>query len=950
MQQIKIDFDNPGLPQRLDVVENDAQSRFFKAVLYKDGKAYTAPSGATYSIMYRGFGPQNEGWYDTINDGAGKRAACSVSGNIVTCEIARQALRVPGHVSVMLCVTESNGYMLHGWPIDCNCRNDSYTGGTSVESFFYITQVTNADWTSAIKTWEELKNMIDPTLSVEGKAADAKAVGTIFDDVKNDLNETDKALNDSLTPGVKKISVNRIYNAPTINLKSDDIWFSDYRGYGYLCYIPRYFCGVKLNLKIKKPNTLSSEEDVTVTITIKDKENPVNKSYYSKSDVFNVKFSDGYGYINNRNLMFDCKLFNIPEKAFVFIEVSKPYKLAVLVSGGQSFFFNLSTLVYDKNYTTRYIATNDDIIDSGENSYYCDFGLCYTAITTDSVSEISDKIDSLEKSFEKNYHLTYGYNNKFTLSTETYSFVEYRGYGWLINVPKVLGGIWLNALVKAKKKYTSDFTDEIEITVQLLDKETKEKLYEYSSKITVDFTATNGIGKIESQDVLTANPIVNLPSQCYLLIILPEDYYLAVTTNPENSKLTSIYGLDEKYRNLYVSRGTYAEYITAQGTLGTFTCDIGVYDITYTSSEINELKKLYFLHDAYMRWCDGEKFPVAFAGDSTTDGYRTTNFVGNVLGTDHTTGYLYTDVLQSLLREETKNNTLRIYNAGFSGMTMAWMLGNFENEFGEGTAYADTKMIGISFGINDRISTYRQYQDFKNNTILLCKKCIEHGIQPFLLTAQAGAENSAHLNRYESTLISYANKAKKEIARELDLEIIDISKFTANFLNYSNKPIQTILYDYCHFNDYGHSYEGGLIFKKFVPRVIAITEESKIGFETQGIKSDLEWGDTYNEVALDVQMLPSIYNGFKTKAVKTSRTDNSDIVVMDMWVFIDGKKPLTLKTYTDNPYTLRCVIDNDSISITTQEQTIRELDLGLHHVVIQSGTSTNIDFYGCKFV
>ncbi len=187
MQRIKIDFDNPGLPQRLDVVENDAQSRFFKAVLYKDGKSYTAPSGATYSIMYRGFGPQNEGWYDTINDGAGKRAACSVSGNVVICEIARQALRVPGHVSVMLCVTRSNGYMLHGWPIDCNCRNESYTDGTSVESFFYITQVTNAEWTSAIKTWEELKNMIDPTLSLSGKAADAAKVGEAVGQIKEDL-------------------------------------------------------------------------------------------------------------------------------------------------------------------------------------------------------------------------------------------------------------------------------------------------------------------------------------------------------------------------------------------------------------------------------------------------------------------------------------------------------------------------------------------------------------------------------------------------------------------------------------------------------------------------------------------------------------------------------------------------------------------------------------------
>lgn len=209
MREIKIDFDNPGLPQRLDVVENDAQSRFFKAVLYKDGKTYAAPSGATYSIMYRGFGPQNEGWYDTINDGAGKRAACSVSGNVVTCEIARQALRVPGHVSVVLCVTGSNGYMLHGWPIDCNCRNDNYTGGTSVESFFYITQITNADWTSAIQTWEELKNMIDPTLSLSGKAADAAKVGEAI----NAETTRAKAAEEANAKGVSHLKEDIVSNA-----------------------------------------------------------------------------------------------------------------------------------------------------------------------------------------------------------------------------------------------------------------------------------------------------------------------------------------------------------------------------------------------------------------------------------------------------------------------------------------------------------------------------------------------------------------------------------------------------------------------------------------------------------------------------------------------------------------------------------------------------------------
>lgn len=190
MQKIRIDFDNPGLPQHISAVENDSQSRFFQATLYENGKAYTAPEGAAYSIMYRGFGPQNQGWYDTINDGAGKRAACAVSGNVVTCEIARQALQVPGHVSIVLCVTTGNGYMLKSWPIECDCKNDRYDSTVEIQSFFYVTQISNESWTQAIQAVEELKNTIDPTLSLSGKAAEAKATGDAVGQLKEDLTQT----------------------------------------------------------------------------------------------------------------------------------------------------------------------------------------------------------------------------------------------------------------------------------------------------------------------------------------------------------------------------------------------------------------------------------------------------------------------------------------------------------------------------------------------------------------------------------------------------------------------------------------------------------------------------------------------------------------------------------------------------------------------------------------
>lgn len=206
MQKIRIDFDNPGLPQHISAVENDSQSRFFQATLYENGKAYTAPEGAAYSIMYRGFGPQNQGWYDTINDGAGKRAACTVSGNVVTCEIARQALQVPGHVSIVLCVTTGKGYMLKSWPIECDCKNDRYDSTVEIQSFFYVTQISNESWTQAIQAVEELKNTIDPTLSVSGKAADAAKVGEVVNaeaerakgvesQIKEDLGKQEKEIN-----------------------------------------------------------------------------------------------------------------------------------------------------------------------------------------------------------------------------------------------------------------------------------------------------------------------------------------------------------------------------------------------------------------------------------------------------------------------------------------------------------------------------------------------------------------------------------------------------------------------------------------------------------------------------------------------------------------------------------------------------------------------------------
>lgn len=167
MQQIKIDFDNPGLPQHLEAMEGDAQSRFFQATLYRSGAAYTPPAGVAYSIMYRGFGEQNQGWYDTIEDDTGKRDACVASGNVVTCEIDRHALIVPGHVSIVLCITNDRGYMLKGRPILTDARNDNYDDTVEVESYFRITGKTSAWW---LQNKKDVQDLVDKATAEATKA------------------------------------------------------------------------------------------------------------------------------------------------------------------------------------------------------------------------------------------------------------------------------------------------------------------------------------------------------------------------------------------------------------------------------------------------------------------------------------------------------------------------------------------------------------------------------------------------------------------------------------------------------------------------------------------------------------------------------------------------------------------------------------------------------------
>ena len=189
MQTLKMDFQSQSAPPVVPVMQFDAQSRFIGITLYNGGVPYEAPEGASYTVQYRGPGANNMGWYDTITLSSGTRKAVivdSASKNVVTLELAEQALRVSGNVFVNLCVVTNTGYMLKTFPILCRVTGAAFPDTVAVQSFFYVTGITSEQWLAYVIACQDAQKRaedaaatfeMDPTLSLSGKAADAKVTG-----------------------------------------------------------------------------------------------------------------------------------------------------------------------------------------------------------------------------------------------------------------------------------------------------------------------------------------------------------------------------------------------------------------------------------------------------------------------------------------------------------------------------------------------------------------------------------------------------------------------------------------------------------------------------------------------------------------------------------------------------------------------------------------------------
>lgn len=365
--------------------------------------------------------------------------------------------------------------------------------------------------------------------------------------------------------------------------------------------------------------------------------------------------------------------------------------------------------------------------------------------------------------------------------------------------------------------------------------------------------------------------------------------------------------------------------------------------------------RLYSLSDAVWHWSRGEKFPIGFLGDSTTDGAGTSTWTsdnsheaqdtaaGGWGKVDYINQKAYPYLLQQHIRAELGVDAARVYNIGYTGTYYDWAIPKYDEIFGG--VYSDVKMVGLVYGINDRTnyqSQYEFYQMYRNNTIYTINYLRDRGIQPFFVTTQAIVAPYTRTN-WPSLTMRTAYHARvivarvmRELAEEYDMEILDMNGFGEYILKNSDYTVSQIIPDQLHFSDLGNTLEAGYLFSRIYERCVEVTKPCLLSFVDQNVKSQV------------FENILGAYSGTKKfkMAVNTTKTGTDDTILMDFWVNNMTGEKLTLTAYCYTAGTQYVLVDGASTSITSATQEIGQLECGVHHIVAMSGATTSLNWVG----
>lgn len=321
---------------------------------------------------------------------------------------------------------------------------------------------------------------------------------------------------------------------------------------------------------------------------------------------------------------------------------------------------------------------------------------------------------------------------------------------------------------------------------------------------------------------------------------------------------------------------------------------------------------------------------IVTLGDSTTDGYRTSGYSGNVLESLTPKPNTYTEILNGIINgQKGYDFNHKFYNRGFSGKTIAWLKDNLDAVLAPITEKIDYAII--SMGINDSVYQKDNIQPFEENHIDIVKRLKSKRIKPILMSTQAQFEN---YNRFGSKINSIADTLKRDLAKELGIPFIDYNAGTRNILNDSEYSVKALIPDMCHFGDLGHQKSAEFLASQLIHRVENVSTGDKIGYQNNRVVSDLNYSDYLSDVEKEVKFLPSKVDGFDLEG----HFNGARKTMFEVLVYVN--KPVVVKYFGEN------------VSVSSNGANLDDgarLDVGLYKISVKNTPNQPSSFRGLKF-
>lgn len=321
---------------------------------------------------------------------------------------------------------------------------------------------------------------------------------------------------------------------------------------------------------------------------------------------------------------------------------------------------------------------------------------------------------------------------------------------------------------------------------------------------------------------------------------------------------------------------------------------------------------------------------MVMLGDSTTDGYRTSSYTGNVLGSLTNKPHTWTEKLNGIINgQKGYNLDHKFYNRGFSGKTINWLRQNLDDVLAPIPEQIDYAFIAM--GINDSVYDASKIQAFKDDHVDVINRLFAKGIKPILMSTQAEFEN---YNRFGSKINSIADNIKKDLAAELGIPFIDYNAGTRNILNNSEYSVKALIPDMCHFGDLGHQKSAEFLASQLIHRAEKVETGTKIGYQNNRVVSDLNYSDYLSDDAKEVKWLSSRTEGFDLEG----RLNGAEKVMFEVLVYVD--KPVSISLFGEN-------VNYFSSDAPLTSGT--KLDVGLYKITVKNKANQAAAFRGLKF-